>query len=322
MGTDPTYDLALVKIDPVELSAITLGDSANLRIGDFVVSIGDPLGEQNTVVSGIVSSPAKPNSLKQYQHFIHSDAAVGSGVLVNLKGELIGLNIGQSSATASNARIGFSTPINMAMKVSSQLAKFGAPQRGFMSVQVQDLTQQLAQAFDVAQTGGVVVTSVTESSSAADSGIKVGDVVLSAGGQAIRSRKDLMTVVGQQFAGDVLPITVLRQGQELVLETELESSTRASKLGTLIHRRLEGATFDDLNGGNQELGLSGGVLVSKVVKGSIAWENGVRTNDVITSVNRKPVKDLASFKDAIAGQDVLMLNIVRGSGAMYVLLQK
>ena len=322
VGVDPNYDLALIKIDPTDLIAIEIGDSSSLRIGDFVVSIGDPLGEQNTIVSGIVSSPARPNSLKQYQHFIHSNAAVGSGVLVNLKGELIGLNIAQSSSTAANARIGFSTPINMAMKVSSQLAKFGTPQRGFVSVRVQDLTQQLALAFDLDQVGGVVVTSVSEGSKAAESGIEVGDVVLTAGGQAIRNRKELTTIVSQQFAGDVLPLTVLRQGQEVAIETVLESSSIASKVGTLIHRQLEGATLNELGDGQQDLGLSnGGVIVSKVVQGSVAWDHGVRENDVITSVNRTPVKDLASFKAAIKGQDVLMLNIVRGSGAMYVLLQ-
>ena len=140
VGTDSAFDLAVVKLDsaepdsveldsveldPVELSSIDLGDSSQLRVGDFVVSIGDPLGDQNTVLSGIISSPAKPNSLKQYQHFIQSDAAVGSGVLVNLRGELIGLNIAQSSSTASNSRIGFSTPINQAMKVTSQLVQYG-----------------------------------------------------------------------------------------------------------------------------------------------------------------------------------------------------
>jgi len=309
VGTDPTFDLAVVKLDSDELDS------------DFVVSIGDPLGDQNTVLSGIISSPAKPNSLKQYQHFIQSDAAVGSGVLVNLKGELIGLNIAQSSSTASNSRIGFSTPINQAMKVTSQLVQYGTPQRGFISVRVQDLTQQLAQAFDLSQTGGVVVTSVTEGSQADKAGVQVGDVVLSAGGQVIRSRKELMTVVSHQFAGDTLDLRVMRQGQELNLQTLLESSSMVSKSGTLIHRQLEGATFNELAGRGQSLGLNGGVMVSKVAKGSVAWDHGVRANDVITSVNRKSVKDLAEFREAIRGQDVLMLNIVRGSGAMYVLLQ-
>lgn len=322
VGTDPNYDLALIKIDPIELTAIEVGDSSRLRVGDFVVSIGDPLGEQNTIVSGIVSSPARPNSLKQYQHFIHSDAAVGSGVLVNLKGQLIGLNIAQSSSTAANARIGFSIPINMAMKVSTQLAKFGNPQRGFMSVRVQDLTQQLAQAFDLDHVGGVVVTSVSEGSRADDSGVQIGDVVLTAGGQAIRNRKELTTIINQQFAGDILTLTVLRQGQKMSLETVLESSSIASKVGTLIHRQLEGATLNELGDRQQELGFNGGgVIVSKVIKGSIAWDHGVRENDIITSVNRTAVKDLAGFRAAIQGQDVLMLNIVRGSGAMYVLLQ-
>lgn len=322
VGTDPTFDLALIKIEPVDLSAIELGNSSDLRIGDFVVSIGDPIGEQNTIVSGIVSAPAKPNSFKQYQHYIQSDAAVGSGVLVDLKGRLVGLNIAQSTQTASNSRIGFSTPVNMAMKVKHQLVKYGTPQRGFISVRVQDLTQQLASAFNVSRTGGVVITSVTEGSSAEQSGLLVGDVVLEADDQPINSRKDLMTIIGQQFAGESLSLKVLREGEPIDLTTVLESSSKAAKIGTLIHRQLEGATFDNLSQNKVATDVTGGgVLVSKVTKGSVAWEHGVRANDIITSVNRQPVKNLDSFRKAIAEQEVLMLNIVRGTGAMFVLLQ-
>lgn len=321
VGTDATFDVAVIKIDPVGLTAIDMGDSSRLRIGDFVVSIGDPLGEQNTIVSGIVSARANPDSLKQYQHYIQSDAAVGSGVLVDLQGRLIGLNIAQSSQTASNSRIGFSTPVNMAMKVKSQLVKYGTPQRGFLPVRVQDLTQQLASAFDLERTGGVVITQVVEGSSAEQSGLQVGDVVLKAGTQMINSRKDLMTAITQRFSGDAIDLTVLRKGQRQTVNAVLESSTRASKVGTLIHRQLEGATLDNLDAQQANLDVGGGVRVSSVVEGSVAWEHGVRANDVITSVNRRPVNDLESFREAIADQDVLMLNIVRGTGAMFVLLQ-
>ncbi len=322
VGTDPTFDLAVVKINAPNLVEIDLGNSQEMRVGDFVVSIGDPIGEQNTIVSGIVSATAKPDSLRQYQHYIQSDAAVGSGVLVDLNGRLVGLNIGQSTQTAANARIGFSTPVNMALKVQQQLVRFGSPQRGFLSVQVQDLTEQLASAFKLDQTGGVVITGVTEGSQASQSGLQVGDVVLKARNQSIRSRKELMTIIGHQFAGDQLELTIMRDGQQQQINTVLESSSRASKIGTLIHRQLEGATLNDLSPQQTNLDVAnGGVLVSKVVKGSTAWEHGVRANDIITSVNRKPVNDLDSFRKAIVNQKVLMLNIVRGNGAMFVLLQ-
>ncbi len=321
-GIDPGFDLAVVKIDPVGLTAIELGDSRVLRVGDFVVSIGDPLGGQNTIVSGIVSSPARPKSMKQYQRFIQSDAAVGSGVLVDLNGRLIGLNLAQSSQTQSNSRIGFSTPVNMAMKIKSQLVRYGAPQRGFLSVGVQDLTPQLASAFDLKQTGGVVITSVTDGSKADVSGLQTGDVVRKVDDQSIRSRKDLMTIVGQRFAGDELALTVSRKGQETTLKTVLESSSRTSKVGTLVHRELEGATLSNIGPQKVNLDISnGGVLVSNVTKGSVAWEHGLRANDIITSVNRQPVNDLESFRKAISRQDVLMLNVIRGDNAMFLLLQ-
>lgn len=322
VGTDSNFDVALIKVEPKGLTAITLGDSSNLRIGDFVISIGDPLGDQNTIVSGIISAPAKPNSINQYQHYIQSDAAVGSGVLVNLNGQLVGLNIGQSSQTAANSRIGFSTPINMALKVKHQLVKYGTPQRGFLAVRLQDMNPQLASAFDVQQTGGVVITSVTEGSAAEKSGLQVGDVVLRAGSYFINSRKDLITLISQQFAGESLRLTILRKGQQQEVITVLESLQRASKVGTLIHRQLDGATLANMDSQQSQTNVvDGGVLVREVVKGSVAWDHGVRQNDIITSVNRKPVSDLDSFRQAIADQDVLMLNIVRGNGAMFVLLQ-
>ncbi len=326
VGTDPTFDLAVVKIEPADslqgLVQIEMGDSSALRVGDFVVSIGDPIGEQNTIVSGIVSASAKPHSLKQYQHFIQSDAAVGSGVLVDLQGRLVGLNIGQSTQTAANSRIGFSTPVDMAMKVQKQLVKYGTPQRGALAVRLQDLTQQLASAFDLRQTNGVVITSVTEGSAAQQAGLQTGDVVLKAGEQAVSNRKDLMTIIGHQFAGETLRLTVLRKGEQKLIDATLESSSRASKIGTLIHRQLEGATLNSLGAQKANFdGANAGVLVSKVSRGSVAWNHGIRPNDIITSVNRKPVNDLDSFRKAIADQDVLMLNILRGTGAMFVLLQ-
>lgn len=322
VGLDTTFDLALLKIKASYLTAIELGDSSKLRVGDFVVSIGDPLGEQNTIVSGIVSSPAKLDSLKQYQHFIHSDAAVGSGILVDLHGRLIGVNIAQSSQTESNARIGFSTPVNMAIKIKHQLIKYGTPQRGFLSVQIQDLTQQLASAFDLQQTDGVVITNVIAGSSAALAGLQVGDVVLQAGKHTIKSRKDLMTIIGQRFAGESLNLTVMQKGQQKNINVELESSTKASKSGTLIHPHLEGATLNNLDAVKLNLDESiKGVLVSQVKKGSVAWKHGLRDNDVITSVNRQKVTNLDTFRKAISSQEVLMLNIVRGSGAMFLLLQ-
>jgi len=166
IGSDPTSDVAVIKVNVDGLTAIDVADSDALRIGDFVVSIGDPLGEENTLVTGVVSSLANSSSPQVHQNFIRSDAATGPGVLVNLNGELVGLNIAKTAQTAGSLRIGFSTPANTVVRVGEQVVKYGAPQRGFLAVQVQDLTADLANAFNISQPGGVVITSVSEDSSA------------------------------------------------------------------------------------------------------------------------------------------------------------
>jgi S1-C subfamily serine protease len=325
VGSDKASDVAIIKIDIDDLVAIDLGDSDALRVGDFVVSIGAPIGQHNTIASGIISAlAAKPGARSRpvsYQNFIQSDIGFGPGVLVNLRGELIGINISKVAQTAANNRIGFSTPVNVALRVKSQLVKYGTPQRGFLSVQVQDLTRELANAFDIRETRGVVVTSVTKDSSADEAGIRIGDVIVKAGPVDVNRGSDLNAIISQHFAGDPLELTMFRQGESMTLPVFLESSSKVSSTGTMIHHRLEGATFKELDTRQVSTNAAQGVLVASVKNGSIAWVQGVRPNDLIVSANRKPVSNMVSFKRAIANHDVLMLNIVRGNGALFLLLQ-
>ncbi len=321
LGTDPASDVALIKVNVVGLTAIDVADSNSLKVGDFVVSIGDPLGEENTLVTGVISALARSNSLQAHQNFIRSDAAVGPGVLVNLNGEMVGLNIAKSAQTAGNLRIGFSTPINRALRVKTHLVKYGAPQRGFLAVQVQDLTPDLARAFDIQQAGGAVISNVIEGSSAEQAGLEIGDVVLEAGTQKISRSNDLRAIIGQQFAGDTLSMTVVREGGKVELQPILESSTRVSRKGNMIHHQLEGAIFKEGDTRQVSTNAEDGVVVSRVQQGSVAWDHGVRANDVIVSANRKSVNNIESLRKAIEGKEVLMLNIVRGNGSMFLLLQ-
>ena len=321
LGTDPASDVALIKVNTLGLTAIGMANDDSLRVGDFVVSIGDPIGDDNTLVTGVVSALARSNSLQAHQNFIRSDAAVGPGVLVNLNGDMVGLNIAKSAQTAGNSRIGFSTPLNMALKVKQHLVKYGTPQRGFLAVQVQDLTPELAKAFDIRQEGGAVVSNVIEGSSADQAGLQIGDVILEAGTQQIARSNDLRVIISQQFAGDRLAMTVAREGGEVQLEPVLESSTRTLKKGTMIHHQLEGAVFKEGDARQVSTNADDGVLVSQVRQGSVAWEHGVRANDVIVAANRKAVSNIVSLRKAIEGKEVLMLNIVRGNGSMFLLLQ-
>jgi len=323
LGSDPTSDVAIIKVSVSGLTAIDIASSNELKVGDFVVSIGDPLGQENTLVTGIVSALARHNSLHVYQNFIRSDAAAGPGVLVNLRGEMVGFNIAKSAQTAGNHRIGFSTPVDMAFKVKEQLVKFGAPQRGFLAVQVQDLTPDLAGAFSIRQSGGAVISRVIEGSSADQAGIETGDVILQVNGQQISGGNDLRTIITKKFAGENLNLTIAREGEYIELNTILESSTRTAKTGTMIHHQLDGAVFkeSDAHQVSANANGEGGVLISQVKQGSVAWEHGVRANDRIVSANRKEVNDIDSLREAIDGKEVLMLNIVRGTGSMFLLLQ-
>lgn len=321
VGSDLNSDVALIKVNVIGLKTIGFVDSNAIRVGDFVISIGDPFDGRNTIVTGVVSALAIKNGMQPHQKFIQSDAAVGSGILVDLNGDLVGLNIAKSAQTASSLRIGFSTPTSLALRVKAQLLKYGSPQRGMLALQVQDLTPDLARAFNIQQQGGVVITGVGPGSSAEAAGIVVGDVVLEAGSQTIRRSDDLRNLIAQQFAGDTLPMTIVRRGERLQLSPLLDSSVRASNKGTMIHHHLQGATFSNIDARLASTNVEEGVLVRSVKKGSVAWGHGVRANDVIVSANRKSVGNVESLTKAIAGQDVLMLNVVRGNGALFLLLQ-
>jgi len=320
IGVDKISDVAVIQVamDSVNnLTQISLGDSSAMRVGDFVVSVGDPLGSQSTITSGLISSVGKGGVLQKNQNFIQSDAGYGPGILVNLRGEFIGLNISRVAQTAGSTRIGFSTPSNLATKLKEQIVEFGTPQRGYLAIQAQDLTFELARAFGINERQGAVITSVVKDSSAERGGVRVGDVVLDVDGKAIRRSRDLRALINYQFAGDSVALTVLRDGAEVSLVTQLESSSKPSRMATMIHHQLDGATFNEYRSEGQR----NGVLATKVERGSIAWNHGVRANDLVISANRKSITSLDDFLQAISNKDVLMLNIVRNQDAMFLLLK-
>lgn len=330
LGRDKISDVAILQIDAENLSAIPMADPGSLNVGDFVVSISHVLGAQSTFTSGIVSGLAKTGySAQNFQSYIQTDAGAGSGLLVNLRGELVGLNIAKVAQTEGGARIGFATPVNIALKVKDQLVEYGTTQRGYLAIQVQNLTRDLADAFSIDYVGGALITNVVAGSSAAQAGVQVGDVIVKADTHIINRGIDLRNVIGSQFSGDPIQLTVLREGQQIILPAVLESSSPIARIDSMIHYQLEGATFSELasnsaTGGNSSVRTeknSFGVMVSEVKRGSIAWDHGMREKDLVVSANRAPVKDLNSFRDAVSQKDVLMLNIMRENKALFLLLK-
>ena len=326
IGADKDSDVAVIKIDLTGLNEIPLGDSDALRVGDFVVAIGNPFGLRQTVTSGIVSALGRSGlGIESYEDFIQTDASINpgnsGGALVNLRGELIGINTAIVAPSGGNVGIGFSIPINMALQIKDQIVEYGEVQRGRLGVRIQDLTPELAEAFDIERSRGAIITKVERGSMAEKAGIQAGDVVISANQKSISKGADLRNSIGLLRIGERLDLQVMRGGESKLISTNIGDLAVDSTVGKNLNPRLEGASFSQLDDQQLSRGIEGGVLVSSVEQNSPAWYNGVRPNDIIVSANRKSVDDLDSFRMAIAKQDVLLLNIVRGSGALFLLLQ-
>jgi serine protease Do/serine protease DegQ len=326
IGADKDSDVAVIKIELAGLSEIPLGDSDILRVGDFVVAIGNPFGLRQTVTSGIVSALGRSGlGIESYEDFIQTDASINpgnsGGALVNLRGELVGINTAIVAPSGGNVGIGFSIPINMALQIKDQIVEFGEVQRGRLGVRIQDLTPGLAQAFDIEQSRGAIITKVEKGSMADKAGVESGDVVVFANQKAVTKGADLRNTIGLLRVGERLDLEVMRGGEIKLITTNIGDIAVDSTVGKNLNPRLDGASFSPLDDQQLSRGIESGVLVSSVEQNSAAWYNGVRPNDIIVSANRKTVNDLDSFRMAIAKQDVLLLNIVRGNGALFLLLQ-
>jgi len=305
---------------------IPLGNSDLLRVGDFVVAIGNPFGLRQTVTSGIVSALGRSGlGIENFEDFIQTDASINpgnsGGALVNLRGQLVGINTAIVAPSGGNVGIGFSIPINMALQIKDQLVEFGEVQRGRLGVRIQDLTPELSEAFDIDQTRGAIITKVEKDSMADKAGIQAGDVVIQANNKVISRGADLRNVIGLLRIGDQLNLQLMRGGISQLITTNIGDITIDKTVGKNLNSRLDGASFSDLSTQQIEAGIDGGVLVTAVEPGSSAWSNGVRPDDIIVSANRKTVKDLDTFRMAIGKREVILLNIVRGNGALFLLLQ-
>jgi Do/DeqQ family serine protease len=317
LGSDEGADIALLQAKQPNLVAMALGDSSRLEVGDYVVAIGNPFGLQHTVTAGIVSALGRTGiNPEGYEDFIQTDASINpgnsGGALVNLRGELVGINSAILSGSGGNIGIGFAIPVNMAKGVMDQLIKYGQVKRGVLGVNIYDVTPDVAKEFGLADASGALVAGVTQGSAAERAGVKTGDIIVSINGVAMKSARELRNAIGMLRIGDQVEIGLLRDGKTrqvtaLVAErTETETANAAD-----ISRGLEGADLGDAP-------ESGGVLVRSVQDGSPAAQAGLRTNDLIVGVGRTPVSNTKSFREASKGLNLLLLNVRRGTAVVLI----
>jgi Do/DeqQ family serine protease len=318
IGSDEGADVAVLQAKQPNLTAMPLGDSAKLEVGDYVVAIGNPFGLQHTVTAGIVSalgrSGINPES-NGYEDFIQTDASINpgnsGGALVNLRGELVGVNSAILSRTGGNIGIGFAIPVNMVRSVMDQLIKYGQVKRGVLGVQLYSVNADIAKEFGLTETTGALVAGVAQGSAAERAGIKTGDIITSLNGVTMKSSGELRNAIGMLHVGDKVDLGLLREGKPrkvtaLIAERSEERSEVESPSAADIHRGLDGADLTDAPDGS-------GVVVNKVQEASAAAQAGIRANDVIVGVGRTPVSNMKSFNEAVKGASVLVLKIRRGS---------
>jgi len=324
VGADRETDVAVIRVPPDGLAAIPLGDSDKLKVGDFVVAIGNPFGIGQTVTMGIVSALRRTGlGIKGYEDFIQTDAPINpgnsGGALVNLRGELVGINAAILGPTGGNIGIGFAIPVNMVREVVDQLVKHGEVRRGRLGITIQDLTPDLVQAMRLprGQTGAVVAK-VEPGSSAEHAGLKTGDVITAIGETPIRSAADLRNKIGLLRAGEVAKLKVLREGRSLDVRATLAAPVKRLLRGEQENPLLEGAVFGPVGPAAQMSGIE----VVSVRKGSKAWKAGLRKGDIITTVNQQPVVDLDAFAAMVkASPERLLLNLTRDGSAMFLVVQ-
>ena len=321
VGKDPRSDIALIQIqDPKNLTAIKIADSDALRVGDYTVAIGNPFGLGETVTSGIVSALGRSGlNAENYENFIQTDAAINrgnsGGALVNLNGELIGINTAILAPDGGNIGIGFAIPSNMVKNLTAQMVQYGQVKRGELGILGTELNSELAKAMKVDAQRGAFVSQVMPNSSAAKAGIKAGDVITSLNGKPISSFAALRAEVGSMPIGSKVTLGLLRDGKPVNVSLELQQSSQNQVDSSTIFSGIEGAEMSNK-------GADKGVVVNNVKANSPAARIGLKKGDVIMGATQQPVKNIAELRKILDSKpSVLALNIQRGDTSIYLLMQ-
>ena len=317
IGSDSQSDIAVIQIPGDNLTALPLADTDHLRVGDFVVAVGNPFGLGQTVTSGIVSALGRTGlGIQGYEDFIQTDASINpgnsGGALVNLRGELVGINTAIIAPGGGNVGIGFAIPANMAARLMNQIVAHGSVRRGQLGVSVQDLTPDLARAFNIPASQGAVIAQVSPRSAAARAGLREGDVVLNINGRPVRDGGALRNAIGLLEVSEAVRLDILRDGKLLTLDAKVGEYAPARAEGEAIHPRLAGATLEEIGLNSPLAGKVDGVLIVELESRSPAARAGLRKGDVILAVNQQRVASPADLRPLVATGDALLINLLRG----------
>ena len=323
IGKDPQSDIALLQVDDVKrLTEIKLADSDLTRVGDYVVAIGNPFGIGQTVTSGIISALARSGlNMNGFENFIQTDASINQGnsggALVNLNGELVGINTAIIAPSGGNVGIGFAIPSNMVKSLTSQLIEYGEVKRGVLGIKGNELTSDIAKAFDLDVQKGAFVSEVMNDSAAKDAGIKSGDIIISMDGKPVNSFAELRAKIATTGAGRTVKLGIIRDGKEISVEVKLKNSDETTTEAKAIHPALNGATL--ING---DVKGQKGVLIKSIAKNSPASRLSLQEGDLITGVNKARINSVSDLRKIIdSNPSAIALNIIRGDSRLYLILR-
>ncbi len=323
IGSDKMSDIALLKLEKAHnLKAITLADSDKLRVGDFTVAIGNPFGLGQTVTSGIVSALGRSGlNVENLENFIQTDAAINSGnsggALVNLNGELIGINTAILGPNGGNVGIGFAIPANMVKNLTAQILEFGEVKRGVLGVQGGELTSELADTFGYKTNHGAFVNQVMPDSAASEAGLKAGDIIVSVNKKPIQTFGELRAKIATLGAGKTVSLGIIRDGKAQSVNVTLKSANDIKTAAATLHTGLKGAELTNYTEGKYQ-----GVLVTKVDERSPAARYGLKTNDVLLGVNRQRIKNVGELRKILDKKpSLLALEVERDKQILYLIIR-
>ena len=316
VGSDAATDIALIKVDAENLVEMPIGDSESVRAGDFVLAIGNPFGLGHTVTSGIVSALGRTGiSRNGYEDFIQTDASINpgnsGGALVNMRGELIGINSAIISRSGGNVGIGFAVPTEIAESIMRQILDFGEVRRGLLGVTIQAIDPEVAEALNSSVDRGALITEIVPGSAAERAGLKVDDIIVRVNNKKITDASELRNTIGLMGSGEDVRISYIRDGKERKTTAKLGQLQLARSAGTDLHPGLTGAQF-----ATSSASSASGIEVTAVEADSPAAQRGLRAGDIIIQVNRRPVRDLEQLREIAGNNRILFLLVQRGDRAI------